>query len=210
MNLLPKKSWHVGKKENIERVFRDELDARIIGEKTVHKNLAREKEEKLQQLRSKRNIPVDKPQCNQESFEKESGQVDSKMRSLPLEKHVTIHAKHLKDITPRVSNSCEKLDHFELFGEYEKSFLRGGEQTTNIRKSDAEKLKDKFQVNSQSAKFSEVLNVQGRQFNPFSLDKFTKDATRSIPEKLERSKRRSQLDREDPLSMMPKKFHRLE
>ena len=208
MNLLPKKSWHVGKKENIERVFRDELDARIIGEKTVHKNLAREKEEKLQQLRSKRNIPVDKPQCNQESFEKESGQVDSKMRSHPLEKHVNIHAKHLRDITTPVSNSCEKSDRFELFGEYEKAFLRGGEPTTNIKKSDAEKLKDKFQANSQSAKFSEVVSMQGRQFNPFSLDKFTKDTTRNIPEKLERSKRRSQLDREDPLAIMPKKFHR--
>lgn len=52
MNLLPKKSWHVGNVENKERVFRDEQQERIKEEKLIQKRAIDSRQEYLASLRS--------------------------------------------------------------------------------------------------------------------------------------------------------------
>ena len=208
MNLLPKKSWHVGKKENIEKVFRDELDARIAAEKLAHKKLLADKQDQLASLRHKKTY--------------------KDFKDIELEKNQLNGLESSSDnLGPAASTR------FELFsGPQGRALFHGNTHTGTTstgatKKSEAEKLKEKIRINSQSEKFSDVLKSD-RAFNPFALRKLTKDSqsqdntyyhgkfphqhepNRGHPGRPPASgiqKRRSQLDREDPLALMPKKGH---
>ena len=52
MNILPKKSWHVFKPENVERVLKDEAAARERSEAQLHAQLGAEKDLRVARLRS--------------------------------------------------------------------------------------------------------------------------------------------------------------
>jgi hypothetical protein len=182
MNLLPKKSWHVGKRENLERVFRDELEARIIEERAVQKKHSRDKEERLQQLRR----PLDIRRGS-------SGTLGPD----PLACDV---ASNVAEDVPMANVSTER---FELFGEYEKARIFGTEAP---RKTETEKLRAKYRASMRTLTFSDVLKGD-RPFDPCSLKNYTKDNV-AAPGRQKESRLKvfgRSLEREDPLALMPKK-----
>lgn len=57
MNILPKKSWHVRTKKNIERVHRDEAEAERLSRITEDRKLRAEQEARMRELRARAGLP---------------------------------------------------------------------------------------------------------------------------------------------------------
>lgn len=93
MNILPKKSWHVRTKKNIERVHRDEAEAERVARIDEDRKLRAEQEARMRELRARAGLPEtsgtqkhfnlfdgcqDSQQISNKEHEEEKRQADSK------------------------------------------------------------------------------------------------------------------------------------
>jgi hypothetical protein len=191
MNLLPKKSWHVGKKENKERVFRDELDAKIEEERRQKAHRDRTRQDQLAALRSKQE-PDDV--CRFELF----GPYDMPKYLYDTEKQ----KYHAESKNERIGSTFEKQKNSIL------PEKRGAAITA------AEAQREAYQASKYTETFKTSIETSAlhRTFDPFAMHRYTKDTSDAISNKSldvvrhpSRFKRSSALDREDPLCIMPKR-----
>ncbi|KAI8145039.1 hypothetical protein BJV82DRAFT_604653 [Fennellomyces sp. T-0311] len=156
MNILPHKSWHVYNKKNIERVKRDEANARVEEEAKAERAAQAESEARLNLLRQRAQnrqgqdsdrTAVTRPVEHVNLFEKEANEhaaneeyvAEQKAKDEKWERQITMYLD--KDAT-KESMPWYAVNEYDRFGECStsSSFKRKEDKSNKRRKRDPIKL----------------------------------------------------------------------
>lgn len=108
MNILPKKSWHVRSRRNIERVQRDEAEAEARAQVELERRLKVDQEVRLKDVRSKAGLEEPK-HFNlfdiEPGSEHSSNQIDGQCQRRLIKARTTDEPINKSDYTGRLTNS---------------------------------------------------------------------------------------------------------
>uniref|UniRef100_A0A0K0EHQ3 CBF1-interacting co-repressor CIR N-terminal domain-containing protein n=1 Tax=Strongyloides stercoralis TaxID=6248 RepID=A0A0K0EHQ3_STRER len=196
MNILPKKNWHVLRRENIKRVKEDEKKAEEIERKRLERIHKAEYEVKLNELRKKKNY--DEPGPSNVSF--------SEIKHINLFEEEEIEGSNEKN-DEYEREKKEKIDKFESQLGIKKMFAEGTNEL-NKKKSWYEKkpirhyddfndLSTEGQKQSWKDMLKERCNKDVEEFKEALLEEIKKQKKKEKKEKKEKKKKKEKKDKKE-------------